>query len=145
MYKEFGIQMDVLISQYPYVMEYKDITAEGLIKLKKYELAYPYLLKRFTAEQNAFSAKWLGIISLLQKKNDDALFYLSKSREMSGSDPQVLFNLATALVYQKKYTLAFEELKRCLSIKPDYPGAQKLYRLLEKVIRSKKNVVLNLE
>ena len=75
-YKE---QMDILISQFPFVVEYYNSAAYEFLKIGKFDIAYLYLGKGFRLKTDAFSSKWLGIIDLSKGHNERAVKYLEKS------------------------------------------------------------------
>lgn len=115
--------MNVLISEYPVVVEYYDYAANALLQIKDYDKAYQYLLQRDAMEPSAYSAKWLGIIDLSKKKTDSAKRYLLVSSKMKNDDPQVLYNLAGCYVFENDYKSALDTLKHCLALQPDYAEA----------------------
>lgn len=118
--------MNVLISQYPIVVEYYDYTARALLQIKDYDKAYHFLLKRNELEPNAYSTKWLGIIDLSKNRAESAKSYLLTSLQLQSNDAQVLYNLAGCYVIENDFITALETINRCLAIKPDYKEAQGL-------------------
>jgi tetratricopeptide (TPR) repeat protein len=123
---EFQNYMDVLIGQYPIIVEYYSFIANVFIKEKNYDAAYNYLLKGYEVKPDAFFSKWLGIIDLSKEKADQALKYLNESTLFDANDPQVLYNLAGAYVYKKDYSKALEIVNRCIGINPSFPDAKQL-------------------
>ncbi len=126
--------MDILIYQYPIVVEYYDQTALVLLNRKDYKAALKYLLARYKMEPSGFSAKWIGTVSLFNKKYDDAIIYLNKSHELDPNDTQVLYNLAGAYSQKKNYQSALNAINQCLGIDPKYPQANNLKQQLLTVI-----------
>jgi tetratricopeptide (TPR) repeat protein len=125
-YDLFQYQMNVLISQYPLIVEYYNFTANELLKIQKYDEAYSYLVKRYEIEPDAFSAKWLGTINLYNNKVDEAVNYLEESLQHNSQDAQVLYNLSGAYVIKNNFKNALVKIERCLNISPDYPNAAEL-------------------
>jgi len=115
-YKE---QMDVLISQFPFVIEYYNSTAYEFLKIGKFDIAYSYLEKGFRLKADAFSSKWLGIIDLSKGHNESAVKYLEKSLSFDPKDSQVLFNLAGAYSRLKLYDKSLTTINSCLQIDPE--------------------------
>ncbi len=87
-------EMDVLISQYPIVVEYYDDAANVLLKKQEYERAYQYLSERNDMQPSAFSTKWMGIINLHNHRAAEAEKYLNQSLAFDRSDSQVWYDLA---------------------------------------------------
>lgn len=136
-YNSFQHQMDVLISQYPIIVEYYDFVANELLKVQKYEQAYKYVAKRYAIKPDAYSTKWLGIIDLSKNKTDSAIKYLKESIKFNSSDPQVLYNISGAYSYKKEYQKALDAVDKCLAIDPDFPSAADLKNQLQAVINQK--------
>ncbi len=126
--------MDILIYQYPVVVEYYDQTALGCLQLNEFDIALKYLHKRYEMEPGEFCTKWIGIISLSRGESEKAIPYLEKSIELKPDDAQTLYNLAGAYSRLKKYDLALTTVNRCLNINPDYPQAQNLKQQLTQAI-----------
>jgi tetratricopeptide (TPR) repeat protein len=131
---EFQNYMDVLIEQYPIIVEYYDFIANKFIEMKMYDIAYNYLLKGFEIKRNAYFAKWLGIIDLSKMKTDRAINYLNLSLKYDARDPQVLYNLAGAYVYKNDYNKALDIINRCLEFNPNFPDAGSLKNQLVKAL-----------
>jgi tetratricopeptide (TPR) repeat protein len=133
----FQNQMEVLISQYPVVVEYYDFAANELLKAEKYDDAYKFLYKRYKIRPDAYSTKWLGIINLAKNKTDDAIKYLEESLKLSNNDPQVLYNIAGAYSYSKEYQKALNAINKCLIVDPKFPKAAELKNQLQAVVNKK--------
>lgn len=118
--------MDILIYQYPIVVEYYDQISLTLMQMQLYDTALKYLKARYNIEPNDYSAKWLGNIELYKGNVDGAIRFLSKSYELNSTDAQVLFNLAGAYSKKKDYNSALNTINICLSIDPNYPQANNL-------------------
>ncbi len=136
-YAAFQKQMDVLISQYPVVVEYYDFAANELLKVEKYDEAYSYVEKRYKIKPNAYSSKWLGIINLSKNKTNDAIQYLEESLKFDGSDAQAWYNISGAYSYNKEYSKALDAINRCLELNPSFPKATHLKNQLQQVINQK--------
>jgi tetratricopeptide (TPR) repeat protein len=130
-YKE---QMDVLIYQFPFVIEYYNSNAYEFLKIGKFDIAYSYLEKGFRLKADAFSSKWLGIIDLSKGHNESAVKYLEKSLSFDPKDSQVLFNLAGAYSRLKFYDKSLTTINSCLQIDPAFPGASDLKGQVERLI-----------
>jgi len=133
-YKE---QMDVLIAQFPFVVDYYNSTAFEFLKIGDYDIAYSYLEKGFRLKADAFSSKWLGIIDLSKSNNESAVKYLEKSLSFDTKDSQVLFNLAGAYSRLKLYDKSLAAINSCLQIDPAFPGAADLKSQVERIINTK--------
>jgi tetratricopeptide (TPR) repeat protein len=134
-YKSFIHEINVLITQYPFIEEYYSYSTEQLLNAKLYDEAIPVLLKGFKQFPNALYSKWLGIISLSKSETDKSIFYLNKSLNYANNDPQVLYNLAGAYSLKGMYREALNSIQNCLKISPSYPQAQNLRIQLEQKVR----------
>lgn len=122
--------MDILIYQYPIVVEYYDQISLTLMQMQLYDTALKYLNARYKIEPNDYSAKWLGNIALFKGNADEAIYYLTKSHELNSTDAQVLYNLAGAYYQKKLYDAALNTINKCLSIEPNYQQANILKQQL---------------
>lgn len=134
-YKE---QMDILISQFPFVVEYYNSTAYEFLKIGKFDIAYSYLKKGYRLKTDAFSSKWLGIIDLSKGQDESAAKFLEKSLSFDPKDSQVLFNLAGAYSRLKLYDKSLTAINSCLQVDPAFPGAAELKSQVEKIINQNK-------
>jgi tetratricopeptide (TPR) repeat protein len=126
--------MDILLYQYPIVVEYYDQVSLILMQKQLYDIALKYLSARYKIEPNDYSAKWLGNIALFKGNIDEAIFYLTKSYELNSTDTQVLYNLAGAYYQKKSYDAALNTINKCLSIEPNYPRANILKQQLTQAV-----------
>jgi tetratricopeptide (TPR) repeat protein len=133
-YLNFAKEFQVIVSQYPFKLNDYDYAASQLIGAKEYDLAYNFLLRRFKESPDAFSAKWLGNINLSRGKVDDAINYFSASISYDKNDAQTFYNLAGAYIQKEDYKNALESIKKCLSLKPDFPNAQTLKVQLTEIL-----------
>lgn len=128
--------MDILLYQYPIVVEYYDQISLTLLQMQLYDTAIKYLHARYKIEPDDYSAKWIGNIALFKGKVDEAINYLTKSYELNSTDAQVLYNLAGAYYQKKLYDLALNTINNCLNIEPNYPQANILKQQLTQAINS---------
>lgn len=133
-YHNFAKESNVLVSQYPFKLNDYDYAASQLIAVKEYDLAYPFLQKRFKESPDAFSTKWLGNINLNRGNIDEAIKYFSISIQFDNKDAQTFFNLAGAYIQKKDYKNALREIENCLKINPDFPNAQNLKMQLTQIL-----------
>lgn len=126
--------MDILIYQYPIVVEYYDETALSLLRHQFYDLALKYLSARYKIEPSDYSAKWLGNIALFKGDAEVAAFYLNKSQELNNKDSQVYYNLAGAYAKLNEYQKALDAVNKCLNLTPNYPAAQNLKQQLSAAV-----------
>lgn len=136
-YKDFIIELNVLIDQYPFIEDYIKHASEQLLAAKLFNYAYPFLKKGYQRFPGAFYSKWLGIIDLSANKVDSAIKYLNYSLEYQANDPQVLFNLAGAYSIKKDYQKALSTIENCLKFNPNYPQANALKLQLMNAARLK--------
>ena len=130
-------EMNIVISQYPLIIDYYKIAGNELLNRELYDDAYPYLLKRTELQPDAFSTKWVGIIELSRKKTDIAINYLEQSLKYNASDSQVLFNLAGAYSFKNRFSDALKAINKCLEINPRFPSALNLKQQLVKIVNKK--------
>ncbi|MFI5236402.1 MAG: tetratricopeptide repeat protein, partial [Ignavibacteriales bacterium] len=136
--ESFDKEIAAAVDEYPFDPYPNEFAAQILINAKDFEQAYPYLKKLNALKENAFSAKWLGIIDLLNHRVDSAMDYLSSSLNYNSSDSQVLYNLAGAYSIKKDYQQALQMVNRCLQIEPNYAMAKDLQRQLQNAVRFNK-------
>jgi len=128
--------MDILLYQYPIVVEYYDQISLTLLQMQLYDAALKYLHARYKIEPDDYSAKWIGNIALFKGNADEAINYLTKSYELNSTDAQVLYNLAGAYYQKKLYNAALNTINNCLNIEPNYPQANILKQQLTQAINS---------
>ena len=131
---KFLNHMDILMYQYPIVLEYYDRTSLILIQKQLYDIALKYLSARYKIEPSDYSTKWIGNIALFKGDTDGAINYLNKSAQLNAKDAQVFYNLAGAYVKKQDYNSALNNINRCLSIEPNYPQAINLKKQLMGVL-----------
>lgn len=128
----FKREIRAATDEYPFDSYNYEFASQQLVNIKAFDEAYYYLLKLNELKPGAFSAKWLGIIDLLNNKTDSAIGYLSKSINYNASDAQVYYNLAGAYSIKKDYNTALQMINRCLQLEPDYAMARDLQQQLLK-------------
>ncbi len=128
-------EMDVLISQYPIVVEYYDDAANFLLERKVYDKAYYYLWKRNEMESGAFTTKWIGIINLYRHQTAAAEKYLNQSIAFNRNDSQVWYDLAGVYVEEKNYQKALEMTDKALALSPHYADALALQTTLRNALK----------
>lgn len=133
-YSGFADEMIVLISQYPFKLSYFDYASAELINAKEYDLAYPFVLKRYKESPDAFSSKWLGNINLSRKDVDNAIKYLEQSIKFDNTDAQTFFNLSGAFIQKEEIKVALELLEKCIEINPEFPNAKNLKIQLTEIL-----------
>ncbi|MGB5289084.1 MAG: hypothetical protein WBN42_11400, partial [Ignavibacteriaceae bacterium] len=125
-YNNFAKEMRVIVSQYPSKLTAYDFAASQLINVKEYDLAFNFLIKRYKENPDAFTAKWLGNISLNKGLLDDAIQYLNESVKFDNSDAQVYYNLAGAFIQKEEFDNALKSIGKCIKINPEFPNARTL-------------------
>ncbi|MDX1699971.1 MAG: hypothetical protein R3250_05095 [Melioribacteraceae bacterium] len=127
--------VDLLIHQYPLIVEYYKFISNELLNRQRFETAMDYLERGNNLNSNDFFNKWLGIINLSNNKIDTSIFYLERSLQYNAKDPQVLYNLSGAYSQKKNFKKAFEIIQQCLRINPDYKAAIALRDQLESIVK----------
>jgi tetratricopeptide (TPR) repeat protein len=130
-------EMDALIAQYPFVVEYYDYITNVLVGIKEYEKAYSYLKAGYEIKPNAFKTKWLGTINLYNNRLDSAEKYFKESLEFEDNDAQLWYNLAGVYVRRKNYKTALEKVNKALSLNPRYAEAINLQKQLQSAVDTK--------
>jgi len=136
-YKEALYHLEILIYQYPVIVEYYehiDNIALILLRQNNFDEAYSVLRKRYEIKANAFSAKWLGNIDLNNQRVKSAIIYLEESIKLDPSDIQTLYNLAGAYALEKLYNKGYQTISLVLQKDPNYPGAKNLEMQLKSFI-----------
>ncbi len=136
-YASFQRQMEVLISQFPVIVEYYDFTANELMKAELFDKAFTLLSRRHRIQPSEFSAKWLGIIHLSRKQLPEATAFLEESIRYGTNDAQTLYNIAGAYSLRKEYAKALASVDRCLAADPRFPKASALKLQLERLVPQK--------
>jgi len=129
--KNFLREMNALIEVIPYHIINYEIVATYLINEQQFNSAIPYLRKIKQSKNDAFSNKWLGIISFSNNDMTSAKSFMEESRRLKSDDPQLLYNLSGLYFTEKNNSKALETISECLKINPDFPGAKELYHQLQ--------------
>ncbi|NJD22523.1 MAG: tetratricopeptide repeat protein [Melioribacter sp.] len=130
-------QMEILIYQYPVIVEYYnyiDQLALDLLKIKDFEKAYKVLLKRYQIKPSELSTKWLGTIDLNSSRIPSAIKYLEESVSLNPNDNQTLYNLAGAYALNKDYRKSYDVISKVLNSDPNFPGAQNLLQQIKNLL-----------
>lgn len=115
----FKKEMDVIISVYPYNIEYLNSTAKILLKLNDFKNVFEYLDASYKLKPSSFNSKWLAISYRSFNKIDSSRHYSLISLNFDNRDAQVWFNLATTYINEDKRK-AIELLDKSLSLSPNY-------------------------
>ncbi|NWF49656.1 MAG: hypothetical protein HXY49_03860 [Ignavibacteriaceae bacterium] len=136
-FDKFKEQMDILIAQFPVIVEYYDFLSNQLLKKQRYQEAHYYLKQRYDLKPDAFSSKWLGIINLSWGNYDRSIELMTESLRYNSGDDQVLYNLAGAYIAKEDYTKALDYIRKCLLINPQFPGAKDVENQLKAALKIK--------
>ena len=131
-------EMGVLINTFSNKLEYYDKLINVLLTHNLYEEAFPVLLERYKKSPDAFSSKWLGYISFLNKKNNDAIYYFEKSLSFYADDPFIYFYLTGAYGKGEKFDKALNSIQKCLELAPDYPNGKAVLQLARNEVNKRK-------
>ncbi len=137
-YENFSIEMKVLTTQYSFKLSYFDFASSELINAKMYDLAYPFLIKRFNEIPNAYSSKWLGNINLNRDEIDSAISYLKQSIIFNDKDSQVYYNLCGAYIKKEEYEKALKNISKCVELNPNFSNAKKIQTQLLGIVEKNK-------
>ncbi|MBE2279747.1 MAG: hypothetical protein IAE91_05090 [Ignavibacteriaceae bacterium] len=125
-YPAYTKQYSVLISQYPYIKGFTEISSYELMKVEEYDLAYSLLYQSMLFEPTAYNTKWLGIIDLSKSRITVAEKHLIQSVSLNSRDPQTLYNLSGVYITKGDFKSAEMYLSQCVSVDPQFPGAASL-------------------
>ncbi|HEY6952393.1 MAG TPA: tetratricopeptide repeat protein, partial [Bacteroidota bacterium] len=131
----FARTMNVLINQYPIVMDYYDYASTVLLEKKDYNRALSFLTRRNDFEPCAYSTKWLGTLSLFRNQLEAGEKYLKESLTFNNKDPQVWYNLAGVYVQSREYQRALQTVDQALALNPRYPDALALRERLKQATK----------
>ena len=134
-YNQFVNVMNVMIAQYPYLLDYYDYAITVLLHAGYYDDADRYLLKRNDIKATAFTEKWLGIIDLSRKRIQEAGAHLTASLKYNDDDAQVWYDLSGVYINEKNFPLALHAINRALSLQPQFPGARALQAELQSAVK----------
>jgi lysophospholipase L1-like esterase len=132
---KFAKEINVLVSQYPYKLEYYNFAAQELISRNHFNEAEPFLSRRYNIDPDEYSTKWLGNINLFNDNINDAVKYLKESIKVNPYDAQVFFNLTIAYLKSKENKKAYKTIQECLKLDSAYPKAEKIYNDLSRIIK----------
>lgn len=126
--------IDLLIHQYPIVVEYHNFIANKLISKKRFDEAFSYLFKGYTLKPDHFFSKWLGIINLSKGNLEQSIKFLEESLIYNKDDAQVYYNLSGAYAKNKSFSKALKYINNCISIDSKYRGSKILKEQLQTII-----------
>jgi len=112
--KEYLKYINVLIYQYPSLRDL-DGTLKYFYEQNKIDLA------DYTPRRN-------GLIALYIGNYDNAIKYLTEAYKSEAKDPLVLYSLSLAYSKKKEFNTALTLINKCLTMNPDYLGANNLKR-----------------
>lgn len=118
--------MNMLIAQYPYTQEIYDITINILLSSENFNLAFPYLLKRYKLGKDPYLSKWIGTIYFQNSNHIEAIKYLKESLEGYPGDTQNLYNLGAIYALDGDFDTARQYLNECLNVDPNHVEAKAL-------------------
>ncbi len=133
--KKYLNQMRILIYQYPFIPQFYEKAVKDLVTKSYYDLALELAQEKYKKTPDAFSTKWIGIISLSKSNIDDAEKYLKESLIFNPGDEQVLYNLAGVFVQKQDYNKALNYVNQALEINNNYSAAQNLKAQLENALK----------
>ena len=126
-FQKYSNEMNVLIEDKPFD-KFAYLTAiEKLDKAKQYSLQIYFLNKYHNYFQDYYSSQKLGHVYYLLKNFGAAKYFYEKSLTFSNNDPEVYFNLSAINFADKNLQEAFENIKKCLSLNPEYPNARRIF------------------
>ncbi len=112
--KDYLRHMNILIYQYP--------------NLKNINSAVKFFYEQHKINMADYTAKRVGLIALYKGEFDEAIKLLSEAFKSNPKDPLVLYNLSLAYSKKKDFKTAFTVINKCLTVKPNFPGANNLKR-----------------
>ena len=122
--------MDMLISQYPFTKEIYDITIDNLLKSENFDLAFPYLMKRYKLGKDPYLSKWIGTIYFQKNNHSEAIKYLKESLGGYPHDTQNLYNLGAIYALDGDFDTAKKYLLNCIRVDPNHKEARALLEQL---------------
>lgn len=134
--ESYSNQMDILIYQYSVLPKFYEKAVNELISRNENTAALKFALKKYSYSPDAFSTKWIGIISLSKGNLDEAKKFLHESLGFNAADEQVLYNLAGVYVQEKDYKTALTYSNKAVQINPNYQAAVNLKAQLERAVNS---------
>ena len=110
--KNYLNHINLLLYQYP--------------ALKDFNTLLTYFYHKNKIDMSDYTSKRVGIIQLYRERYDDAVRYLTEAYKLNSKDPSVSYNLSLAYSQKKDFKAALAMIQKCLSVKPNYPEANKL-------------------
>ncbi len=112
-----------LIAFFPFNDSPVKALAQFLIRIGRVKEAVPYLYRLEKLNPDAFSSKWLGIVSLASGKPAEAVSWFEISYRRDPRDAQMLYNFSGALFMKGEIRKSYQIINECLTISPDFPDA----------------------
>jgi len=75
---------------------------------------------------------------ILNKKNNDAIYYFEKSLSFYADDPFIYFYLTGAYGKGEKFDKALNSIQKCLELAPDYPNGKAVLQLARNEVNKRK-------
>jgi len=91
-----------------------------LLKAEEYNSAYILLHKALEFEDNFFTRKWLGLLSIPQKNYNDAIKHLEIAIKQKPDDFEVLYNLCHAYILTSNKSQARDALMQLEKLRPNF-------------------------
>ncbi len=110
--KEYLKYMNVLIDQYPFLMD-----LDGALR-------FFYDQKKINLDD--YTPKRNGLLAMCIGNYDNAIRHLNEALKSNQEDPVVLYNLALAHSNKKDFNTALTTINKCLTVNPQYPEAKSL-------------------
>ena len=100
--------------------------AQTHLQNNELESALTLLLQSLKIQQTATANKWIAQILLRQKRVEQAIPYLEKTRKLIPDDAQLLYNLSAAYLTTGRLAAAKEVFGRLERVDPNHPDLQVL-------------------
>ncbi len=113
-----------LVRAFPHEYRSHRILAHAIISGERLTEALPVLNTMAELGEERYSAKWRGIILLTLTRDQEALPFLERAKELNPADAQVRYNLSGAYYRTKRLEPAIKELDSLLVLDSNYPGAR---------------------
>lgn len=137
-FSEFFHEMFVLMKDKPF---YENPFISAIHKLEKAN--QPTLLKNtlklhFNNFGDVKSAEKLGDIYHSENNLRESIKFYEYCVSNNSGNEKIYFNLSGLYFSQKRLNEAIYNMQMCINLNPDYPNAQKIYRGLLSILKSKK-------
>lgn len=136
-YFEFYKEMNSLIEDKPFEKSNYYNAVNLLMKAKQYELVFPILKKLEHRFPDSFCFKKLADLYFAKQSFSIAINYLNQAKQINPFDPEIFFNLSRINFILKNFNEAFNNIRRCIELNPDYPNAENIFKALKKELDKK--------